>query len=71
MELRKCINEDIRGCPNGVHQVILLHTLMYAYSATETLGDTDDHESAAAWVQKLKAIQEEKEKAERRVISSV
>ena len=41
---------------------------MCTYSATKTLGDVDDHESTAAWVQKLKAIQDEKEKAERRVI---
>lgn len=40
---------------------------MYVCSAVRTLGEPDDVKDTTAWVEKLKAVQEEKDKAERRV----
>lgn len=55
----------IRSCTRVSKNNLLAYTLC---SAVKTLGEPDDNESAAAWIQKLKMIQEEKDRAERRVI---
>ena len=42
--------------------------MLHACSGMKTLGEPDDEETASDWVQKLRVLQEEKEKADKRVI---
>ena len=53
----------------GVCSYIVYTYIVYTSSGVRTLGEVDEDESTIAWVEKLKVVQEEKEKAEKRASS--